>query len=71
VTKGAKCDGGVADVREVGEHHLQDREVVNHWGGDGGDEKEDCSGEEEECADMVEHSSLMSRHFACLLSKSR
>lgn len=71
MTESAECDGGVADVSEVGEHHLQDREVTNDWGGDGGDEEEDGSGEEEEGANMVEHPSAVSRHIACLFSKSR
>lgn len=71
MTKGAKSDGRVADVGEVGEHHLQNREVLDNWCGDGGDEEEDGSGEEQEGADMVESASLVSRHFACLLNRSR
>lgn len=44
---------------------------MNDWGRDSGDEEEDHSGEEEEGADMVEHASFVSRHFARVLSKSR
>lgn len=41
MTESTKCDGGVAKVAEIGEHHLQDRNVMNDWGRDRGDEEED------------------------------
>lgn len=71
VAKSAEGDGGVADVGEVGEHHLQDGDVRDDWGGDGGDEEEDSGAEQEEGADMVEHASAVLRHFAGMFSKSR
>jgi len=36
---------------------------MNDWGRDCGDEEEYCSSEEEEGADMVDNSSLVSSHF--------
>ncbi len=69
MAKSAEDDGGVADVGEVGEHHLQDGEIFDDRGGNGGDKKEDGGGEEEEGADMVEHASAVSSHFACLFRR--
>lgn len=56
MAKGAEGDGGV-----VGEGDLQEAEVVNDWGGDGGDEEEDGCCKEQEGAHVVEHAG--SRHF--------
>jgi len=56
VAKGSEGNGGV-----VGERHLQYVEVVDDWGGDGGDEEQDCRCKEQEGAHMVEHAG--SGHF--------
>lgn len=63
VPKGAEIDGGVADIGEVSEHHLQNWQVRNDWSSDGSNEEEDGSDEEEEGADMVKH---VQHHFVCL-----
>jgi hypothetical protein len=63
VAECAKCDGGVADIGEVGEHYLQYRNVTNDWRRDRGDEQQNRRGEEEESAKVVKDSGLM--HLDC------
>jgi len=53
-----KCDRGMASVGCIGESHLQKANIIHNWRGDGSDEEEDTSGEEEESADMVENASF-------------
>lgn len=71
MTKGAKSNRGVSNVRKIGEHHLQNRNISNNWCANGGDEEEDGSGEEEKGADMVKGAGMISSHFGSLLNRSR
>ena len=41
VAKGAEDEGGIADVGLVGEHNLEDRNIFDDGGGNGGYEEED------------------------------
>ncbi len=54
----AKGDRGVANIRLVGEHDLQDGDVVDDGRRDGGDEQEDGCGKQQEGAHMVEDACL-------------
>ncbi len=69
MTKGPECDGGVAKIGLVGEHHLQDANISNDGRGDGGDEEEYGSYEQQEGAQMMKDSSFL--HFGCLLNRFR
>lgn len=57
----AECTKG--DRGGVGQSDIENGDVVDDWGGDGGDEEEDGGSEQEERADMVEDSGLS--HFDC------
>lgn len=54
MAEGAERDAGVAEVAGVGEGDLQDGDVADDGGGDGGDEEEDGGEEEEGDAEPVE-----------------
>jgi len=56
VTKGPKRNTRMPDIALVGEHNLQDRDIIDDWRRDGGDQKQDGGCEEEESANMVEDS---------------
>ena len=53
MAEGAECDGGVTEDGLIGEHHLQDGNVANDGGGDGGDEEENGSDKKESDTDPV------------------
>lgn len=65
MAKGTECDRGVADRGLICESHLQDRNVIDDGCGNGGDEKQDRSGEYKESADMVEDTRAC--HLDCLV----
>ena len=57
VAEGAEGDRAVAHRGAIREGDAQERDVVDHRGGDGGDEEEDGGGEEEEGSYPVKSSS--------------
>jgi hypothetical protein len=61
VSESSKGNARVAHITLVGEHDLHDRDVMDDWRRDGGDQQQDGSCEQEEGADMVEDSCLA--HF--------
>jgi len=61
VAKGTESDRRVAYISLVGEGDLQDTDVIDDRGRDGGDEEEDGGSEEEEGPRVVDDASLS--HF--------
>jgi len=53
----------VAQIGLVGEGDLQDTNIMDDRGRDGGDEEEDRGGEEEEGTNVVNDTSFVARHF--------
>jgi len=58
VSKGSKGNTRVSDIALVGKHNLHDRDVMDDWRRDGGDQQQNRCCEEEEGAHMVEDSSF-------------
>ena len=66
MSKCPKRDRRVADIGEVGEHHLQERDIRDDGRRDGRDEQENRCGKEQKGANMVEDAGLVEGHLDIL-----
>lgn len=51
MTKTSECDSRMAEIRRVCQGHLQDRDVSDDRGGNGGDQKKNGRSKDEENAE--------------------